>query len=170
MRVRLRSLLSAALPLIAAVSCGPPTLKPVASVDPGTACPGGWTSWAIDVRDRRVDPEGSEKLVALLRDSIVRSFPGCSWSDRPDAARPTVTIEVHRFRAPFEEGTWNAVADWTVWVRDPSGRTVTQFDAEYDVERPNYQGSNNEKESLQQVFDEALRRTLAGLRAVSLPG
>lgn len=165
-RLRLAALLLTGAGLSA---CGPPTLKPIAAVDPESACPGKWNAWSIEVLDRRVDPEGSEKVVALVRDSIERSFPGCTWSDRSDPSRPSISIEIHRFRAPFEDGSWNGVADWSVWVRDPAGRTLTQFDAEHDIARPNYQGSNNEKEALQEVFHEALRRTVTGIRAVSMP-
>jgi hypothetical protein len=135
--------------------------------DPEVACPGGWTSWSLEVLDRRADREGSEKLVTLLSDSVTKSFPGCAWSGPGGTARPSVSIEVNRFAAPFAEETWNGVADWTVLVRDEEGRTLTEFEAESDVERPNYRSSNNEKEALQEVFNEALRRTVAGLRSVS---
>jgi hypothetical protein len=150
-------------------SCGPPALQPIAARDPEAACPGSWTAWSLEILDRRAEREASERLVALLRDSITRSFPGCTWSE-PGAGRPSISIEVHRFAAPFQDGTWNAAAEWTVSVRDPGGRTLSEFEAESDVERPNYRGSNNEKEALQQVFDEAFKRTVAGLRSVSAAG
>lgn len=163
-------LLAGAVLAVLSTACGPPTLKPTAAPDPEVACPGRWTSWSLEVLDRRADREGSERLVALLSDSIKKSFPGCSWSGPGGARLPAVSIEVHRFAAPFQEGAWNGVADWSVVALDPEGRTLIEFEAEYDVARPNYQGSNNEKEALQEVFSEALRRTLAGLRSVSNAG
>ena len=151
---------------IAVLSCGPPTIKPVSNPDPETACPGGSSVWALEVLDHRAEREGSEKLVALLRDSITKSFPGCTWKEAGAAGVPSVSIEIVRFAAPFDEATWNAAAEWTVLARTAEGRTLTEFQAESEVERPNYRGSNNEKEALQQVYGEALKRTLAGLRAV----
>jgi hypothetical protein len=44
---------------------------------------------------------------------------------------------------------------------------LTEFEADEEVSRPDYRGSNNAKESLREAFDRALRRTLAGLRVVS---
>ena len=166
----MRPTLSAGL-LLASLStaCGPPTLKPTASPDPQVACPGGWTSWSLEVLDRRAEREASEKVVALLTDSIEKSFPGCSWKGPGSAGLPAVSVEIYRFAAPFEDGTWNGVAEWSVRATDPDGRTLTSFEAESDVARPNYRGSNNEKEALQQVFREALTQTLTGLRSVSNP-
>ncbi|MGE5278774.1 MAG: hypothetical protein ACM3SU_17425 [Acidobacteriota bacterium] len=152
------------------IACGPPTLKPTAAPDPQMACPGRWTSWSLEVLDRRAEREASEKVIALLADSIQKSFPGCSWKAAGSAALPAVSIEIYRFAAPFEDGTWNGVADWSVRAMDPEGRTLVSFEAQSDVERPNYQGSNNEKEALQQVFAEALKQTLAVLRSVSNAG
>lgn len=163
--------LSAGLLLCAfSAACGPPTLRPAASPDPEIACPGRWTSWSLEVLDRRAEREGSEKLVVLLSDSIRKSFPGCTWSGPGPAGLPSVSIEIHRFAAPFRDGMWEGVAEWSVLARDPEGRTLIEFDAERDVARPNYRGSNNEKEALQEVFGEALRRTLAGLRSISTAG
>ena len=59
------------------------------------------------------------------------------------------------------------MADWTVLVRDASGRTLAEFQADSRASRPNYRGSNNELESLRMVFEEAVTRTLTGLRNVS---
>jgi len=151
---------------LAAISCGPPTIKPVSNPDPGTACPGGSSVWSLEVLDRRAEREASEKVVALLRDSIVKSFPGCTWKEAGAAGVPSISIEIVRFAAPFDQATWNGAADWTVLARTADGRTLTEFEAEYEVERPNYRGSNNEKEALQEVYGEALKKTLAGLRAV----
>ena len=152
---------------LSASSCGPPTVPPIAEPDPAVACPGSWRDWSLEILDRRANREGSEKLVATLTDSIRKSFPGCTWSPVGTADRPVISIEVHRFAAPFYDELWNAAAEWTVWVRGPAGQTLTEFEAEATVERPNYRSSNNEKEALQQVFGEALRRTVAGLRSVS---
>jgi hypothetical protein len=163
-----RILLLLALSLaLAASSCGPPTLRPVSRADPEVACPSRWTSWSLEVFDHRADREGSEKLATLVRETIVKSFPGCDWKEGTSDDRPTLSIEIHRFSAPLQEGLWVAAAEWSVWARDPAGRTLTEFEAQADLDRPNYAGVNNEKEALQQVFDEAMQRTLAGLRSVS---
>jgi len=149
-----------------AAACGPPNLKPTTSADPTSSCIGGSGSWSIDVLDRRAEREASEKTVALVKNSVTGSFPGCKWTAPDTPGVPSVLIEIHRFSAPFQDGTWNGAADWSVLVRNTAGQTLSEFEAEDDVERPNYMGSNNEKEALQQVFSEALRKTLAGLRAV----
>jgi len=165
-RISARPVLVLALAALAA-RCGPPTIAPVSAADPGSStCPGGKNAWSLEVLDRRVDREASERVVALLRDSIVKSFPACKWSAAPDPSLPSVSIEINRFRAPFEEGMWNGVADWNVLARDSAGRSLTEFDAVSEVARPNYQGSNNEKEAMTQVYREALEKTLSGLRAV----
>jgi len=164
--VRLRAWLSVAT---LAAACGPPTLQPRASPDPTQACPGGQTAWSLEIHDQRADREGTEKLVALLRDSITRSFPGCSWSAASAENRPSILIEIHRFSAPFRDETWNGAAEWGILVRDAGDRTLLEFEATAAVERPNYRNSNNEKEALQEVFNDALMKTLAALRSVS-PG
>jgi hypothetical protein len=163
-----KTILALALAALAALAsrCGPPTIAPVSAPDPGAPCPGGKTAWSLEVLDRRVDREASDRVVALLRDSIVKSFPACTWSAAADPGLPSVSIEINRFRAPFGDGMWNGVADWNILARDPAGRTLTEFDAVSEVARPNYQGSNNEKEAMTQVYREALEKTLAGLRAV----
>ena len=155
-----------ALAVFGSAACGPPTIPPVANPDPETACPGGSSAWSLEVLDRRAEREASEKVVATLRDSIMKSFPGCTWKEAGAAGVPSISIEIVRFAAPFDEATWNGVAEWTVLARTADGRTLTEFEAESDVARPNYRGSNNEKEALRQVFGEALSRTLAGLRSV----
>ena len=48
----------------------------------------------------------------------------------------------------------------------PAGRTLTEFEANEEVSRPNYRGSDNEKESLTRGLPKALERTVKGLRAV----
>ena len=123
-------------------------------------------SWSIEVLDRRAEREASDRTVALVKDSITSSFPGCKWSAPGTAGTPSILVEINRFAAPFQDGTWNGAADFSVLVRNASGQTLSEFEAEDDVERPNYMSSNNEKEALQQVFREAIRKTLVGLRAV----
>jgi hypothetical protein len=152
--------------VVLVVSCGPPKIAPVTAADPQAACPGGRTAWSLEILDQRADREGSEQVVALLRDSITKSFPGCTWSAPGPNPLPSLTIEIHRFRAPLVEGLWEGAADWTVLARDPAGRSLTEFDAVSEIGRPNYQGSNNEKEALRAVFTAAFEKTLAGLRAV----
>ncbi|HEY7112835.1 MAG TPA: hypothetical protein VIA45_07880 [Thermoanaerobaculia bacterium] len=151
---------------LATAACGPPTIKPTSSADPQAPCVGGSMSWSIEVLDRRAEREASDKVVALVKDSVTGSFPGCKWSAPGAPETPSILIEINRFSAPFQDGTWNGAADFSVLVRNASGQTLSEFEAEDDVERPNYMGSNNEKEALQEVFAEALRKTLAGLRAV----
>lgn len=153
-----------------ALACGPPTLHPNVGADATVACPGGRTAWSLEIHDQRANREGSEKLVALLRDSLTKSFPGCDWSAAASPDRPSILIEIHRFSAPLEDESWNGAAEWEVLVRDAGGRTITDYEAQADVERPNYRNSNNEKEALQQVFDGALQKTLAVLRSVPAGG
>ena len=62
---------------------------------------------------------------------------------------------------------WDAAADWTVSVRDAAGRTLTEFDSSSELTRPNYRNVNNERAILQEALDEAMQRTLKGLRALS---
>jgi len=143
-------------------------LTPVSYPDPSVACPAGRPGWKLDVQDRRASRDGSEGVVALITESIRRSFPGCRW----DAAAPDdsgrVLIEVHRFSTIPEGNTWEAAAEWTIVASDASGRTLTEFEAREEVSRPNYRGSNNAKEALRQVFDLAIRRTLTGLRVLTV--
>jgi hypothetical protein len=145
-------------------------LSPVAYPDPAAACPAGRTGWKLEVLDRRAERESSEGVVALIGESIRRSFPGCHWDGEAGADAGLVRIEIHRFATNPVENTWDAAAEWTVTAADAAGATLTEFEANEDVSRPNYRGSNNAKESLREVFDRALRRTLAGLRVVTLGG
>ena len=148
-----------------ALSCGgTASLKPVASPDPDVACPGGRLAWNLQINDQRAERRDSDRLLSLLRDSLSRSLPGCSWAAGPDA--PAIVIEIHRFAAAQHEYMWDAAAEWTVSARDAAGRTLTEFQAESEITRPNYRGSNNEVEALREVFEKAVKRTLAGLRSV----
>jgi hypothetical protein len=171
MRPSRRRLLSAFCLLVSSLSCGPSgpgSLKPLAAPDPDTACPGGRGSWKLEVLDRRAERRATEKVTALVADSIRRSFPGCAW-DRPAADAPSITVEIDAFSSSFNregDNMWDAAATWSVLVREASGRTVTEFECDASASQPNYSNANNEKEVLNRVFDEALSRALAGLRAI----
>jgi hypothetical protein len=159
----------------ATVSCGPPSVRPASYADPDVSCPAGLTSWNLEILDQRVDPEGSEKMIAAVRDGLQKSFPGCRWTSGPSAGAATISIEIHRFASKLErdrEGTssWEAAVDWTVRATNEGGRTLTEFQATEEGSRPNYRGSNNEKESLSEVYQKALERTVKGLRALPAIG
>lgn len=153
---------------VAAASCGAPAVRPISSPDPETSCPGGVTGWNLDLADQRAERPESALRLAEIRDSLSKSFPGCRWD--VGAGAGTIRIEVHRFDVDFDGETWNAAVDWTVLVQDAGRRTLTQFDATAEITRPNYRGSNNEKAALQDAFDQALSRTLTGLRNVRSQG
>lgn len=163
---------AALLPVVLAVvttACGSTAgITPVSYPDPTVACPAGRPGWNLDVQDRRARRDGSDDVVALVGESIRRSFPGCRW----DAAAPgdsgRVLVEIHRFGTIQEGNSWEAAAEWTVVASDTSGRTLTEFDAREEVSRPNYRGSNNARESLRLAFDQAIRRTLTGLRVLTV--
>lgn len=153
-----------------ALSCSSTSgLKPAVAPDPEIACPGGRLAWNLEFADQRARRPDSERLRMLLRESLSRSFPGCQWT-AADPSAPTIRIEVHHFDVSFDAATWEAVAEWTVLVHDASGRTLTEFVSEAQVSRPNYRGLNNEREALQQAFEQAMNRTLSGLRSVSSAG
>ncbi len=151
-----------------ALSCSSTAgLKPVTEHDADVPCPGGSLVWNLEIQDQRAERPDAERIAGLLRNSLAHSFPGCQWAAaaRPDA--PTIAIEVHHFSAEFDGAIYDAIAEWSVMARDASGRTLTEFQAEGRVSRPNYRGSNNEKEALQSAFEQAISRTLAGLKNVS---
>ena len=150
--------------------CASTGLTPVTYPDPSVPCPGGIRAWKLEVLDRRIRREGSEGVQALVGDSIRRSFPGCQWDSAAGEGAGRVQIEIHRFVANQDGNSWEAAADWSVVASDPSGRTLTEFEANEEVSRPNYRGSNNAREALREAFDRAMRRTLAGLRAVTSAG
>ncbi|HTD53037.1 MAG TPA: hypothetical protein VK780_08430 [Thermoanaerobaculia bacterium] len=150
-------------------SCNSTTgVKPIASPDPDIQCPAGRVNWSLRVSDQRAQRRESDQVVALVRDSLSKSLPGCRWSGGADAG--TISIEIHRFGARLDEAMWDAAADWTVSVRDASGRTLTEFDSSSELTRPNYRNVNNERAILQEALDEAMQRTLKGLRALSPQG
>jgi hypothetical protein len=159
----------AVLLVLITTACGSATegLAPLAYPDPSGVCPAGKTGWKLEVLDRRAERPNSEDVVALIGESVRRSFPGCRWDGEGDAGAGVIRVEVHRFGTTAAENTWDAAAEWTVTASDPAGATLTEFEADEEVSRPNYRGSNNARESLKEVFDRALRRTLAGLRVVS---
>jgi hypothetical protein len=142
-------------------------LKPIVAPDSAVPCPGGQLVWNLEITDQRARRSDSDRLLALLRESLSKSLPGCQWANPPRSDAPTIGIEVHRFTADVESGVWDAAAEWTVLVRDASGQTLAEFQADSRASRPNYRGSNNEMESLRTVFEEAVTRTLTGLRNVS---
>lgn len=151
-------------------ACGSTGLTPAAYPDSTVPCPAGFGVWKLEVIDRRVRREGSEGVQSLVSESIRKSFPGCQWNSEASEKAARVVIEIHRFVSTQEGNTWEAAADWSVVVSDPAGRTLSEFEADEEVSRPNYRGSNNAKESLHEAFDRAMRKTLAGLRAVSSGG
>lgn len=151
---------------LAFAACGPPKIAPVSAAAAETTCPGGATAWALEILDRRADREGSEQTVALLKDSIVKSFPSCSWREPGAPGLPSLLIEINRFAAPYQEGMWEGAAEWSVLARNAAGQTLTDFEAISESSQPNYQGVNNEKQVLGRVFGEAFAKTVAGLRAV----
>ncbi|HEY3123184.1 MAG TPA: hypothetical protein VGK70_03900 [Thermoanaerobaculia bacterium] len=157
-------LLLAGLALCCSTTAG---LKPISARDSEVPCPGGRLVWNLEIQDQRAERLDSQRLMSLLRESLSHSFPGCQWADiaRPDA--PTIAIEIHSFAADFDGTIYDATAEWTVLARDASGRTLTEFQAEARVSRPNYRGSNNEREALREALEQAVNRTLAGLRNVS---
>ena len=157
------------------VSCGPPSVRPASYADPDVACPGGLNAWNLQILDQRVDPEGSDKVIAAVRDGLQKSFPGCRWTSGPPEGAATISIEIHRFASRLEydregTGSWEAAAEWTVRATSASGRTLTEFQANEEASRPNLRYSNNEKESLSEVYQKALERTAKGLRSVPAIG
>ena len=144
-----------------AAACGPPTVRPASYADPDLACPGGRSGWNLEIVDQRADPEGSDKMISAIRDGMQKSFPGCRWTSGPAGGTDSILIEVHRFASRFDrdvEGTggWEARVDWTVRVTNAGGRTLTEFQADEQVSRPNYRSSNNEKESLSEAYQKAM--------------
>jgi hypothetical protein len=158
-------LLSAAL----AVGCGPASVRPVSYPDAEVGCPGGRVGWTLQIEDQRVKREAESKMTGSVRDAIQKSFPGCRWP-ATDPDEGTIAIEVHRFASHLDSGYWEAAVEWSVTARDSAGHTVTQFEVNEEVSRPNYQGSDNEKESLSEAFGKAVERTSKGLTAMSVSG
>jgi hypothetical protein len=159
----------AVLALVSIAACSSTAgLKPVTDSDPQVPCPGGQIKWNLQVSDQRADRQESERVVGLVRESLSRSFPGCVWTG--GSADGTISIEIHRFAARLDGAIWDAAAEWTVSARDSRGRTMTEFECSSEVSRPNYRNSNNEQAALSQALEQAMQRTLKGLRALSPAG
>ena len=124
-------------------------------------------TWGLQIADQRAERNAEERMSGSVRDGIQKSFPGCRWGTTdPDAG--TIAIEVHRFASHLDAGYWEAAVEWTVTARDVSGHTITEFEVNEEVTRPNYQGSDNEKESLSEAFGKAIERTSKGLSNMSI--
>jgi hypothetical protein len=153
-----------------AAACGPPSVRSVSYADPEVACPGARTAWTLEITDQRADRSGADKAIAAIRDGIEKSFPGCKWTIGSGASGDVIAIEVHRFASQQDGDSWEAAAEWSVRARNAGGRTLTEFEANEEVSRPNYVRSDNEKESLSEAFRKALERTVKGLRSVPVVG
>jgi hypothetical protein len=166
----IRPAVALCLAALLCASCGPPSVRATSYADSEVPCPGGRVAWNLEVLDQRADREGQEKFVASIRDGLQKSFPGCKWSAAKIAGADTITIEVHRFAARLVDNAWEAAVEWSVRVENASGRTVTEFQANEEVSKLNYRGSDNDKNSLSEAFGKALERTVKGLRAVPTIG
>lgn len=166
----MRGTVGTLLALALTVACGPASVRPVSFPNPDVSCPGGRLTWQLEVEDQRAVREAEARTVASVRDAIQKSFTGCRWSASPDRDSGTIAIEIHRFASVWNAGSWEAAVEWTVSARDAAGQTLTQFEANEEVFRPNYQGSDNEKESLSEAFRKAVERTVRGLSAMSASG
>jgi hypothetical protein len=155
-----------ALALLAA-GCGTATTRPVAFPSADVPCPGGRLSWDLQILDQRADRESTERAVGAIRNAIRKSFPGCQWTESGKPGTDAIAIEIHRLASvQVSGGSWEAAAEWSVTVRDAAGSIVTEFAANEEVFRPNYRGSDNEEESLNLVFRQAIERTVKGLSAI----
>lgn len=151
---------------LAAAGCGPASVRPIAFPNPDVGCPGGHLTWGLEIEDQRVTRTAQDRMIAAVRDAVQKSFPACRWNATDDDAG-TIAIEVHRFASQQFEGRWEAAVEWTVSARSASGARLTQFEVSEEVSRPNYQSSDNEKESLSEAFRKGVERTAKGLTAMS---
>ena len=147
-------------------SCGPPSVRPASYTSPDVPCPGSRLAWDLQIHDQRAERKDEARVVASIRDAIQKSFPGCHWTGSGEPETGTIAIEVHRFGAVFDTGTWEAAVEWSVDVRGAGGAALTEFEANEEVSRPNYQGSDNEKEAMSEAFRKAVERTAKGLAAI----
>jgi hypothetical protein len=151
--------------LLSAGACGPATVRPVSYPDPEVPCPGGRTTWSLQIIDHRADQVVSEKMVHDVRDAIEKSFPGCKWTNVEGG--DTIAIEIVRLASHYSDGGWDAAAEWNITVRDAQGGTLTEFSANEEASSPNYSGRDNEKETMSEAFRKAVERTAKGLRGLS---
>src|SRR5262249_11287964 len=139
-------------------------VRPASYPDADVPCPGGLKTWNLKVVDRRAKTESSEKVVATVKDAIVKSVPRCSGVTEEDA--PGIEIETHTFDVERAGDVWDATASWTVTASSAMGSTLISFEADETVSRPNYRGVDNEKEALTEAYRAAVERTVKGLRTV----
>lgn len=156
--------------VLAAGCGGAAAVRPVSFPDAEVSCPGGRTSWDLHVLDRRAEREDTERAVGAVRDALQKSFPGCRWTQSDPPVGAGITIQIHRLATDKISGSWEAAAEWTVSVTDEGGRVVTEFEANEEVLRPDYRGTDNEKESISEAFRKALERTVKGLSAIPHSG
>jgi hypothetical protein len=140
-------------------------MKPVRDEDPQVACPGGRLAWNLQIQDQRAELRDSQKLIDLVRSSLSQSFPGCRWVTDPAAG--TLGVEIHHFSARLDGSIWDGGVDWTVSARDAGGRSLTEFDVTFEASRPNYRNVDNERALLQEVFEQAIKKTVLGLQSLS---
>jgi hypothetical protein len=157
------------LAVLGSFSCASPAsqkVQPVTTPEASDACPAGRTSWALQVVDHRAERDrvDTDRMRTILSDSIKGSFPGCRW-EAAGSGEPAIRIEVWQFRSSFLDGFWEARSSWSVEV-EREGGPASRFEEDEGVSRPNYQGSNNEAQSLRDVFEAAMKKTIDGLRAV----
>jgi hypothetical protein len=154
----------AAVSLMACTGPASQKVEPVTTPEASDACPAGRASWALEIVDQRAERDrvDSARMTSILTESIQGSFPGCRW-EAPGGAEPAIRIEVWQFRSSFIGGYWEARAAWSVEVARVGGSSA--FEVDEGVTRPNYSGSNNEAQSLRDVFAAAMKKTTDGLRA-----
>ena len=162
-----RTLLAPILTLgFLATSCGPAPVRPVSFPDAEVSCPGGRTSWDLAVLDQRADRKNTERAVGVVREALQKSFPGCRWTPSEAPEKAGITIQIHRLATEKIAGSWEAAAEWSVSVRDSNGGILTEFEANEEVLRPDYRGTDNEKESISEAFRKAMERTVKGLSGI----
>jgi len=141
-------------------------VRPSAYPDSDVPCPGALKQWNLRVLDRRAETTSSDKVIAKVRDAIRQSFPGCQWTS--DEGVPSIDIEIHNFESVKNGDVWDAHVQWNVTAASPTGAVLLGFEADETVSRPNYMGSDNEKESLTEAYRAAVERTAKGLRTVRM--
>jgi hypothetical protein len=164
---RIRTLLAGAV--FAAAACGPASIRPQTFADPSVPCPAGLITWKLNVIDQRAESEGSEKMIASIRNGVESSFPGCQWSTASaEAGTPTITITVFRLGVAEHNRYQDAAAEWNVTATSANGSTMTEFEANEEDSRPAYSGAD--EEALNEAFRKALQRTVRGLAAMQRLG